>query len=142
MEEQWVFIDGVEVGHVSDSKSPSQVTITNDMKVIAIQISNQNTIGGLIGSLSNGKIVTDETWKCSRELEEGWTTASFDDSAWPAANAEAQGEVLADGITSNAKWIWAGSYFDSGITVYCRKGLGNVIFVLQCLSLDFRKYKI
>ena len=126
VEEQWVYIDGVEVNHVADSKSPSQITITKDMKVIAIQISNQNTIGGLIGSLSNGKTVTDETWKCSRELEEGWTTASFDDSAWPAANAAAQGEVLAAGVVSNAKWIFAGSFFDSGITAYCRKRLGKL----------------
>ena len=87
-------------------------------------------IGGLLGSFSDGR-VTDSTWKCTRNYFNQWQLATFDDRAWPAAEASReQGDVswgTNQNIASNAKWIWAGRYISSykNTIVYCRKKLGN-----------------
>ena len=87
---------------------------------------------GILASTSTG-VVTDDTWKCTANLEDGWSTCSFDDSHWLNANVyAANGGWPWGGINSimdSAKWIWAEGSTDG--TVYCRKRLRDCkLFVL------------
>ena len=129
--EHWIYADGAEVGHFAAYNTPNTVTISEDTKLIAVKTYDFDTYGGLIGSLSNG-VVTDGSWKCTREYKAGWESLNFDDSNWPAATAtRGQGDpgdwARISAIASNAKWIWAGSYGDTKITTYCRKELSKPI---------------
>ena len=125
--EHWIYADGVQIGHFAAYNTPNTVAITEETKLIAVKTYDFDTYGGLIGSLSNG-VVTDGSWKCTREYKAGWETLTFDDSNWPAATAtRGQGDpgdwARIPAIASSAKWIWAGSYGDTKITTYCRKKL-------------------
>ena len=127
--EHWVYADGVEVGHFAAYNTPNTVNIPAGTKLIAVKTYDFDTYGGLIGSFSDG-VVTDGTWKCTREYRAGWETLNFDDRNWPFATAtRGQGDPGAwanvPKIASNAKWIWAGSYSDTKVTAYCRKELSK-----------------
>ena len=93
-------------------------------------IKDYGVVGGLIGNFSNGA-VTDSSWKCTRDLSDGWTLPTFDDSTWPDAIAtKGQGDKIwgvLPTIARNAKWIWIGPYetVKPSVTVYSRKRLGK-----------------
>ena len=97
---------------------------------------------GIIGAAqyNGGLLITDASWKCSREYEDGWSDCGFDDSNWSNAVEIQQNNDIPSFTASLsllpeqeqelwsqyplyevANWIWA----DSGArsTVYCRKGL-------------------
>ena len=122
-DEHWVYADGVEVGH-GLLDNPITVTIPDRTKLIAVKAVDNNNYAGFIGSLSNG-LVTDGSWKCTRDLATDWEKLNFDDSKWSAPTAtRANGDPQARRVASSAKWIWAGAYNDAKTTVYCRKRLG------------------
>lgn len=126
--EHWVYADGQELGHHDDWTKTLTVTVPYNTKVIAVMIIDYGVIGGLLGSFSDGR-VTDSSWKCTRNYFNQWQLATFDDRAWPAAEASReQGDVnwgIHPNIASNAKWIWAGRYVSAykNTIVYCRKKL-------------------
>jgi hypothetical protein len=63
-------------------------------RVIAIEVSNNGGgFGGVVGSLSDGLTVTDDTWKCTTTLHDNWNQVNFDDSSWSQAVATPQVEV-------------------------------------------------
>src|SRR6185437_1913162 len=81
--------NGWQVSQVADIKS-LLVTGTN---VIAVEgLNTQANASGVIAAaqLDGTRIVTDGTWKAlpgtPASPPDGWNTAGFDDSAWPAAN--------------------------------------------------------
>ena len=73
-DEHWVYTDGVEVGHGFLSL-PITVTIPDRTKLIAVKAVDYNNYAGFIGSLSTG-LVTDGSWKCTRDLVTDWETVS------------------------------------------------------------------
>lgn len=63
-DEHWVYADGVKVGEGHYWKVEVRSKIKNTTQVIAIKVNNTGGYGALMGSLSDGSIVTDEKWKC------------------------------------------------------------------------------
>lgn len=97
--------------------------------IIAIQGHNYQSLGGIIGNFSDG-LLTDDTWKCTRNFSANWYLATFDDCAWPSAVAlevanSSKWYKTPIGISMDAKWIWSGSYDDEFVDVYCRKKIGK-----------------
>ena len=77
---------------------------------------------GILASTANERVITDATWRCVEEEEEGWTLPSFNDSHWPIANIRGvHGDLpwgVFPGISSDALWIWSN---ETSQTAYCRK---------------------
>ena len=127
-DEQWIYADGLQIGHHVISSPAITVIVPKVTKVIAVKILDHNHYGYLAGSFSDGN-VTDSSWKCTEDYYDKWNFPTFDDSTWPAATAS-EGIVInsfLSKIANNARKIWAGTYFrkiTSPLTVYCRKKLG------------------
>jgi hypothetical protein len=124
----WVYADGFEVGH-SDKYNEILTTIVPlSTRVIAVKVINRSWIGGLLGSLDNGTVITDNSWKCTRQWQSKWAHADCDDSTWPVTTVEAQD--YDSGLTRKALWIWSGTRYmqtnESIVTVYCRKTLSLI----------------
>ena len=84
-------------------------------------------VAGFLASVDDGKLVTDENWKCTNTLFENWMLPTFDDSAWENAsisgtNTASDIHKVLSAISSNAKWIWTNKFSGNTIdkTVYCR----------------------
>ena len=82
-------INGWQTSQVADIKS----LLVAGANVIAIEgLNTQANASGIIAAaqLDATRIVTDGTWKAlpgtPASPPDGWNTASFDDSSWPAAN--------------------------------------------------------
>jgi hypothetical protein len=131
-DEHWVYADGVKVGegHIWDTVVRSEIKGTT--QVIAIKVNNTKGYGGLLGSSSDGSVVTDETWKCTTDLYAKWTDVDFDDSKWGQATVETQDatsrrqkpDPVFNEVASSAKWIWNGPRYWNGrnpVIAYCRK---------------------
>lgn len=90
-------VNGATVGSGDDWTKPACYDITTHLtagrNVIAVRSADAGA--GASGLLAEGVIIgaggqttsfgTDTSWRCSPELEEGWTLASFDDRDWRAA---------------------------------------------------------
>ena len=92
--------------------------------MLAIQSDSDSHLVGILASTSTG-VVTDDTWKCSRQYNTDWHLSSFNDAAWaPARVLGANDGSYADAVTTispDAKWIW---FYNTAYTgVYCRKKL-------------------
>ena len=133
-DEHWVYADGIEIGH-GVLATPLMSTILDGTRLIAVKAVDFNNYAGFIGSSSNG-IVTDSSWKCTRDLVTDWEKLNFDDSKWSAPTAtRSNGDPLVKDVASNAKWLWSGAYNDAKTTVYCRKRLGK--FCILITTLDY-----
>lgn len=127
--EQWVYADGVLIGHLADWGHTLTSHVPAGTKVLAVHIIDYDlVVGGLIGSSADGSFVTDSSWKCTRDTPAAdWTKATFNDSQWPQAAAslkQSQGVWGArPNIAASAYWIWNGPYATtkSGLNVYCRR---------------------
>ena len=89
---------------------------------------------GLIASTNTG-VVTDSTWKCTTEEEEGWHSHMFNDSHWPFAvekyvNGAGPWRQFFEniGINPQAYWIWTNN---TELVIYCRKRLCRGKFFLR-----------
>ena len=127
-----VFVDGVRATPSNDNENEwtesSDYPLNACNSLIAITCQDVGGIGGILASTTSG-MMTDNTWRCTDELETGWETVGFTESdAWgPAyaydtndANTEPKTTFIS-GISPSAEWIWYGSY--SGTTIYCRKNI-------------------
>jgi hypothetical protein len=84
-DEHWVYADELQVGKGHHWKTAVISRIKGTTRVIAIKVKNTKSYGGLVGSLSDGSVITDRTWKCTRKLYANWTKVDFDDSKWGQA---------------------------------------------------------
>jgi hypothetical protein len=128
--EQWVYADGVQIGHMADWTQTLTVTIPAGTIELAVKIADYGVVGGFLGSSSDGTLVTDSSWKCTRDsVTSDWTSANYDDSQWPAAATDyTNGQGLwgtRPGISTSAFWIWNPPYesTSNNVVVYCRKCL-------------------
>ncbi len=128
--EQWVYADGVQIGHASDWSQTLTVTIPAGTIQLAIKIVDYGVVGGFLGSSSDGSLLTDSSWKCTRgPVTPDWTSPNYDDSQWPTAATDyVNGQGLwglRPGISSHALWIWNPPYqsTSANVVVYCRKRL-------------------
>lgn len=120
-----MFADGTSLGKDNEKWiKATDFVIPGNTRVISVMVKAWGFQHGLLGSLSNG-LLTNESWKCTRDLYPGWNFPDFDDSNWPAALVLAKHGALPwgtiAGIATTAKWIWtAGPGFN---IVYCRLNL-------------------
>jgi hypothetical protein len=99
-------------------------------------ISTFQVVAGILASVDDDELVTDESWKCTTRFTVSWMSPSFDDNSWPAAaiagtnSASDIHKVLAD-IDPKAKWIWTKNNAEPTIdsTVYCRGYLGEKLLM-------------
>jgi alpha-L-rhamnosidase len=96
-----LYLNGKKVGQGDDWNMPVMLDLTESLhagtNVLAVAATNAGedpSPAGLIAALSvefaEGEplvVRTATQWKCRREKTEGWETAGFDDSQWPAAKA-------------------------------------------------------
>ena len=112
---------------VADAISLSSSLCT--VAIVGVNLGTQNP-AGIIAYDSNKRLWTNSSWRCSNTLESGWTTAGFDDSAWPAAKSQfsygngAWGTNAGLTAGSNVYWIWTSGLDNKGnpsdSVVYCR----------------------
>ena len=94
------------------------------MSVVAvIVLSNGNGLGGFVGAMSDGRVITDNSWKCSSACITGWQNVEFDDSKWSVPYVT---DVVADSSSEfppEARWLWID---ESAYTMRmcCRKSVG------------------
>lgn len=132
-----LFIDGAEqpnnvVPNCNKATTPDTVTIPPTVTTIAVQATNNANYSGILGSDTNGLVLTSSAWKCTPDYYNGWSNKVYDDSLWPMAT-----EIVANdgsrfwptigGIRTEAKWIWSPSYTMPGgnNVVYCRCTVGQ-----------------
>ena len=130
-----VYVDGVEASpsnHESNEwRISTNYSVTACNSLIAIFCrDNAGDLAGLLASTTTG-VLTDTTWRCTDQLEDGWQTLGFTESAgvWGAPgthgnNIQAPGRRSVAGINLLAEWIWYGPYDEiNRKTVYCRKNI-------------------
>jgi hypothetical protein len=130
-----VYIDGERYNDLPDSSvqitAGFRITITDVFQVIAIEASsNLGNAAGIIAATSDGKIVTDISWKCTSVEVTGWKEIDYNDAAWPAAvpvdDSDVQMYEKDEKCSTKAKYIWtakkSGSYDQK---VYCRAYIGE-----------------
>ena len=99
---------------------------------------------GILASTSTG-VVTDDTWKCTANLEANWSTCAFNDSHWLNAHVYAANDgeswEMIDGILEFAEWIWAEG--STGGTVYCRKRLRECkLYMYSSAKVNWRPISV
>ena len=113
----------------------------------AIGIQCRNTGGpyGIMAQVADETgevtVVTDNSWKCSNQAQDGWSAGGFSEGAsWkPATVTSNQTPYLSDtgawaGMSPNKKVIWTASGADT--TVYCRKELPKLAGKYILVSRD------
>jgi hypothetical protein len=128
------------MNHMSDWSTVITLNFPTSTVVLGVKVTNTFIDGGLLGSLSDGHttyIVTDNTWRCTRDYHDDWAAPDFDDNTWPRAEPVSQGESVeghtwnrVQQIAPNAQWIWNGPWTIERdafqfpvVTIYCRKTL-------------------
>jgi len=129
-----VFVDGAErrVDGLDRWNVLSTMKIPSSTELIAVKCFNAGGGYGIVGSVQNAQgddvLVTDNSWKCSKRWESGWTLPGFEEGEnWKAAADLGDGHFMmtrTDGgwynvPSSKKRPIWTSSGSDT--TVYCRK---------------------
>jgi hypothetical protein len=101
-DEATVFVNGTEVGKAGRDVAEFDIAsfLRPGRNVVALAVLNHGTAPNPTGAaavlgwgdvaLDEEVLVSDDSWKCSRAGPEGWTTATFDDSTWEPAVAQAK----------------------------------------------------
>ena len=135
-----LYFDGVEQTNLpnqNDWQKTDTVDLPWGTRVIAVAGTNNYGQAGILASSSDGSILTDASWKCSKILEDDWMEETFNDCGWPAATEISRNEIGAWGnysdINSAAMWIWHSVTEDLN-TIYCRVNLRKFVkpFFLAC----------
>ena len=117
-----VYIDGTLIQTKQGWGSEIAAALV-DACVLAVEATNWVDASPYGFMVSAGDdVITDTSWRCSSDEEDGWMLFWFNDSHWqPAAVIGANGDGPwgnVGAISHNAQWIWSSTY--SG-TTYCRK---------------------
>ena len=132
-----VYLDGAQThdDNMDHWNKVSNVKFVHTIMVLGIECTDVGGRYGILGSTADG-ILTDGSWKCSGELQNGWSNPDFDDSSWEAAAVLEDNGNVEDGISEKAQWIWSTG---GEATTYCRKVL-NVkdasVGTLEVTSID------
>ncbi|MCX7922523.1 MAG: hypothetical protein N3B21_11025 [Clostridia bacterium] len=127
-----LYVNGILVGTGSNWSSPQDfrnLPLVYGKNVIAVKGIDQGGVAAMVADATiNGKrITTNNSWKVSTTMQDGWNTINYDDSKW--SNAKDYGQVYSAptwgagviGFSSDtpAHWIWS-SNNDADNTVYFR----------------------
>ena len=131
-----IFVDGEEKAAVGtgawDQVATVQIPVST--KVVGIQCKNNGGPYGIMAEVvdSSGEVVTvtDESWRCSNQIDDGWSNSGFSAGVgWElAAYNTRHPNYNIDtgawkGMSPAKKVIWTGSAAD--VTVYCRKDMSK-----------------
>ena len=129
-----LYLDGVDLGSGDTWRETElyQSLLMPGKHILAAKAKNEAGQAGLVLALrARGiSLVTDESWRVSRDPGEGWTKLEYDDGAWNDARsfASAAGTPGGDPITtervglpSHASCIWAHENSRVDDVVYLRK---------------------
>ncbi len=129
-----VYLDGQEIGTDSlwTNLESYKVQLSPGKHVLAVKAKNVLGKSGLaLAFQATGlQILTDDTWKLTRNAPANWATLECDDSKWDSATIYAPGhetpcgeQKLMDliGIPAEAGWIWAKGDEIINDIVYFRK---------------------
>lgn len=98
-----------------------------ETRVIALECEDTGWDYGILASTDQG-IITNDTWWCSSELQDGWADVNFVANWNPAKEVALNGEedflLKISDIADEAMWIWTN---DTSRKVYCRNVLGNIL---------------
>jgi len=132
-----LYIDGQQYTNLPNGNTwnvPDLITLPAAPSLIAVSAHNLAFYAGVLASDSDGRITDSTSWKCSYNLEAGWTQPGFDDSGWlPAWQTFVNGDKNSGvaffnggnpiwNIRPQAYWLWAqpANTPDWFSTVYCR----------------------
>lgn len=80
-----VYDDGVKIGENTGGRWCSGA-VDDDTKLLAIKCTNYEGFGGLLVPVTN-VLLSDSTWRCSKDEVDDWYQSDFNDSLWnPASN--------------------------------------------------------
>ena len=132
-----VYVDGKQVNinpGLTGNIDFNQVVLTpipENTQVIAVSVKNIfMTFGGFRAAISDGSIVSDNSWKCSKKFISGWQNIDFDDSSWSAAATSGWADICLN-FPLTAKFLWIDKFYTtlaSFVTIYCRKSLSKFCF--------------
>ena len=105
-------------------------------------------IAGVLASVGDDYLVTDDSWKCTTGYYDDWMQTSFDDSSWPAAvivqpNSPANPyHHLLSAVSTSASWIWTSNFISPNIdpVAYCRGYMRT--FVLYTVARKMRRWSL
>ena len=129
-----VYVDGVRATSSNANENTwwasSDYPLTDCNSLIAIACRNGGGSAGLLASTTTG-VKTDTTWRCTDQLETGWETVGFTETAGVWGNPASDGEngdephpwPLFTDILPSAEWIWYGPNLVNDKTTYCRKNI-------------------
>ena len=121
-----MYADGTNIGHKSGwgPEVMSSFLRACVLSVIAVNAGDRigdNNPAGIILSAGDD-VITDTSWKCNSQEEEGWMLYWFNDEHWEAATSLGANGVgpwgTLNAISANAHWIWSTTYWNPA---YCRK---------------------
>ena len=128
-----IFVDGEqkEAAGTGVWNQLATLVIPASTKTIGVQCKNTGGPYGIMAtvedSTGNVFVVSDNTWKCSNQAQDGWSKSGFIEGAsWkPAFYYTGQGAYNSDtgawkGMSPNKKVIWTST---GDGTAYCRKEL-------------------
>ena len=130
-----VYVDGVQAtpnnAFESDWSKSSDYPLHACNSLVAISCEDFGVKGGILASTTTG-VKTDTTWRCTDQLEAGWETVGFTETAgvWGTpgtygvnAASPSPWNVFLASINPSAEWIWYGANAGAAKTVYCRKNI-------------------
>ena len=114
------YIDGAEQQPSSGDNlqwtSEKIFQISDSFKTIAIYCHDQGSVEGILASVEEegGEVilVTDSSWRCGSEEQQGWTESEFQEGGevWKTAGEIGKHGMVPWGvigkISGEAKWIW------------------------------------
>ena len=123
-------MDGKQVkGKVLNSFDNQEIVtpIPKNIHVIAVHVTNVIDEAGFKAVSSDGRIVSDSSWKCTSVLTSGWQEIDFDDSMWPEPVMKINGyNCKGFPSSSSAMWLWTEHTFKTLNSMYCRKLLKKI----------------
>ena len=72
--EMWFFADGKQLAYSDNWQIASPISMPLDTQVIGIKCNDYHVIAGIKAAFDTGE-KTDNTWKCSTSVTEGWSEA-------------------------------------------------------------------
>ncbi|ESO04912.1 hypothetical protein HELRODRAFT_171914 [Helobdella robusta] len=114
---------GENFPHAASWDLPDTYDLSGNIFLVAVMAFNINGVGGILISTSDKYILTNETWKCTTTLYDGWYKIIYNDSAWPAAFVLEKHEFTSSLNAlkeAGAEWI-TNAIDGENCFYYCRK---------------------
>src|SRR6218665_2639021 len=144
-----LFIDGQQqwLTNAGIWNLPDYIQLQPTNRLIAVEAANLGDplCGGVLASVYDGSLLTDNEWKCSPFAQQNWEILGFDDSSWPNAveygsngnHSNCDQQLLVGNISSSSKWIWTAG-LEVDFVAYCRGYLRKCIYFLTLkISLQY-----